>query len=105
MSVKMKLTLACVLLSLASTVACGPDAPAGTYTATIVGIKNTITFSGDRLETYNIVEGRRVFKYSISKDGTSIQLTDAVTGTVTTESFAYIREANRVILGVTAYFK
>jgi len=105
MSVKSKLALVWVLLGLVSAVACGPDAPSGTYTATIVGMKSTITFGGGRLETYNFAEGKRVFKYWISKDGRSIQLTDAVTGTVTTESFAYIREANRVVLGGTAYFR
>jgi hypothetical protein len=74
--------------------------PSGTYAATYMGIEQTITFKGDVLEIYNRLDGKHVFKYTISKDGSKLTTTDVATNVSKTYSFKYIKEYECVLSNV-----
>ncbi len=81
--------------------------PSGTYLATIYGIEQTLTFKGNVLEIYNRVDGKHVYKYAISEDGSTLTTTDIVTNTPKDYSFKYIKEyeciASDVGIGKTPF--
>ena len=80
--------------------------PSGTYTASVMGIAQTLTFkSNNTLEINDDFSGKQVGKYSISADGQSITVTNIVTNEVGTVSFKYIKEQECVVFAGVAYFK
>lgn len=82
------------------------ETPSGTYTATIIGIKQTLTFkSKNTLEMYDPVDGETLYTYSISSDGQTLTATNIATNEVTTNSFKYIPSQGLVVLVGISYFK
>ncbi len=79
--------------------------PSGTYVYTILGIEQTLTFRGDTLEVYDVLDGKRVFEYKISEDGKQLVATSVATGKTTTESFKYIKEHECVVMNGKEYYK
>jgi len=77
--------------------------PSGTYSATIFGIQQSLTFKSDTLEIYNVIDGKRIFQYTISKDGNNIRITNVATRQTTTESFSFIKEYQIVVLSGIEY--
>ena len=78
--------------------------PSGTYKATILGLTDTITFRGNILETNDVLMGKHRFTYVITGNG-FINLTDPVTGEVSSESFNYVKITNCVVLGGVSFYK
>ena len=82
------------------------EVPSGTYTLTTMGMEETVTFkSNNIIEWYNVINGKRVLKYSISDDGKTITLTNIVTNTTVSSPFKYIKEQECVVFGDAAFFK
>ena len=79
--------------------------PSGTFTAYAMGYKASVTFKRDILETYNELDGKRIFKYEISEDGQTITLTDVVSEKTTTEAFKYLKDYGIVVFRNTQYHK
>lgn len=79
--------------------------PSGTYTCTTWGIEQSITFKGSTVEFYNVLDGKRVFKYSISPDGSSLTLRNVSTGKTHTQRYKYIKEHQIVTLGEYEYHR
>ena len=79
--------------------------PSGTYVATLLGIEQTATFKGDTLEIYDRIDGKRVFKYVISPDGTEITTTNVATRETGTDDFEFIREQGIVVIGGITYYR
>jgi len=80
--------------------------PSGTYTASAMGISQTITFKGSNtLELNSDLQGKQVATYTISDDGQSITATNIVTNEVGTVSFKYIKDQDCVVLAGVAYYK
>lgn len=79
--------------------------PSGTYTGTIIGnIKQSVSFqSNNTLVVNNNVEGKTIYKYSIS--GQTITETNVVTNQTGTESYQYLPAYNLVVLGGISYYK
>ena len=82
-----------------------PTAPSGTYVATVFGIEQTITFEGEILDFFDLLEGKRVFKYKISEDGSKITATNVVTGRTFIEKFKFIKEHQIVVIGEVEYHR
>ena len=72
--------------------------PSGTYTATLFGNEQSLTFRGDVLERYDRLEGKAIFRYTISEDGSTITTTNVVSGVIETLAFKYIKEFECVVL-------
>lgn len=72
--------------------------PSGTYVGTLEGFQITLTFKGDVLEYYDQFNGKRVGKYTISQDGSTITTTDIATGATSTARFKYIKEYDCVVI-------
>jgi len=81
------------------------DNPSGTYVATLLGIEESITFRGSTVEFYNVLDGKRVFEFSISQDGHSITLTNVATGKTLTNDYRYNKEYDIVVIGVIEYHR
>lgn len=77
----------------------------GTYVATLLGVEQTATFKGDTLEMFDKFGGKRIFKYSISPDGTTITTTDIVNGKIGNESFKFIKENGVVVINNISYYR
>jgi hypothetical protein len=79
--------------------------PSGTYTGTIIGnIQQSVSFqSNNTLVVNNNVEGKTIYKYSIS--GQTITETNIVTNQTGTESYQFIPSDNLVVLGGISYYK
>ena len=75
--------------------------PSGTYVGTMQSIYGslelTITFTRDTIEYYDRINGKRIFKYTISEDGSTLT-TEDVMGTVATQDFKYDPEYECVII-------
>ena len=79
--------------------------PSGTYSATVNGIKATLTFkSNNTLEMYDAEDGDTLYTYSISNDGQTITTTNIVTHKTDTNYFQYIPSEECVVLG-SSYYK
>ncbi len=79
--------------------------PSGTYMYTQFGMQESLTVKGDTIELFNAIDGKRVFKYSISGDGKSISLTNVVTGKVVKQRFSYSTEAKAIVIGDMEYYR
>ncbi len=73
--------------------------PHGTYTAIVLGYRETITFSGDTLTTFHELDGKQVYTYRIENQ--VIRLTNVTTGVTSTRTFMYSSEDDSVTLGYT----
>jgi hypothetical protein len=93
------------------TVGCTPitkNAPHGTYTATILGIKQTITFSGDTITRYDVLGGKVILKYRLNgpaTEATDIWIQDVATGASDRVPFKYIPDQDIVVFGALTYYK
>ena len=102
LAVALLLALVVLLFSMAACVV----KPSGTYTATgLLGIKSTVTFTGDTVEMQNLLGGKDVYKYEISNNQTEIILTDPATNKSKTASYKYIKDPAGVVINGTAYYK
>jgi len=81
------------------------NGPSGTYIATVFGIEQSITFKGSTVEFFNMLDGKRVFDFSISQDGNSITLRNVATGDTSTLNYRYIKEHEIVVIGSTEYYR
>ncbi len=72
--------------------------PSGTYVGTLQGFEISLTFKGDVLEYYDKFNGKLVFKYTISQDGSTMTTTNVATGVTSTGSFKYIKEYDCVVI-------
>jgi hypothetical protein len=81
------------------------NSPSGTYIATVFGIEQSITFKGSTVEFFNMLDGKRVFDFSISQDGSSITLRNVATGDTSTLNYRYIKEHEIVAIGATEYYR
>jgi uncharacterized membrane protein (UPF0136 family) len=79
--------------------------PSGTYVATVLGIEQSITFKGSTIEFYDVLDGERIFEFSISEDGHSITLRNVVTGKTHTDNYSYIKEYDIVVIGILEYHR
>ena len=76
--------------------------PSGTYLAWAGRL--SLTFKDDTLETFNTLEGKHIFKYEISDDGTQITTTNLVTGEESTDNFKYVKELDVVYMWGLEYY-
>jgi hypothetical protein len=81
-----------------------PNNPTGTYKATILGMTDTITFRGNILETNDVLMGKHRFTYVITGNG-FINLTDPTSGTISRESFEYVKSINCVVLDGVSFYR
>jgi len=81
-----------------------PNNPTGTYKATILGMTDTITFRGNTLETNDVLMGKHRFTYVITGNG-FINLTDPTSGTISRESFEYVKSINCVVLDGVSFYR
>ena len=96
------LTAAFLLFSMAGCVV----KPSGTYTATgILGIKSSVTFTGDTVEMQGPLGGTNVYKYEIRSNNTEIILTDPATDKSQIHSYKYIKDPAGLVIDGTAYYK
>ncbi len=90
--------------------------PHGTYTATAMGIKQTITFSGDTITRYDDIGGKAILKYDYTEpnsqlpaitasEAVAIWLQDITIGTWTLVPFKYIPDQDIVVLSGVPYYK
>ncbi len=80
--------------------------PSGTYTATgVLGIKSSVTFTGNTLEMQGPLGGKNVYKFEIRSNNTEIILTDPSTDKSTIHSYKYIKDPSGVVIDGTAYYK
>ena len=81
------------------------SSPSGTYTCTILGIQQTAKFSGSTLELYNVMDGKRIYEYTIIDNGNTIKLTKVGTGETHTWSFSYVKDHDLVIIRGDEYYR
>ena len=81
------------------------DSPSGTYIATCFDFEQSITFRGSTIESYNVIDGKRVYEFSISQNGNSITLRNVATGGTKTLNYRYMKEHEIVVMGVTEYYR
>jgi len=79
--------------------------PSGTYVATFFGMEQSLTFTGDTLEIYDDFEGKRVFNYKISEDGSKIRLINVASGKTFIQSFNFVKEHQVVSLNQIEYHR
>jgi uncharacterized membrane protein (UPF0136 family) len=79
--------------------------PSGTYVATVLGFEQSITFKRSTVEFYDILDGKRIFEFSISQDGNSITLKNVATGETYTSNYRYIKEYQTVVIGQLEYHR
>jgi len=108
-SLKQKL----VTSATSSSIQAGPQLPStinlpqGTYSATIFGFVETVTFSGNTLTMYNEMDGKRIFECSFPAgiESGKIQVRNVVTNEVGITDFKYDRQYNCVTIGKITYYK
>ena len=102
LAVGVLLALVVLLFSMAACVI----KPSGTYTATgLLGIKTSVTFTGDTVEMQGPLGGKDVYKYEIRSNNTEIILTDPATNKSKISSYKYITDPAGVVIDGTAYYK
>lgn len=90
--------------------------PIGTYTVTVLGMEETITFSGDTLTVYSSFSGKRVFKYRFvqrndalrtvcATEATGIWVNNVVTGESRVLDFKYIAGEDVVVFAKVSFWK
>jgi hypothetical protein len=79
--------------------------PSGTYVATVLGFEQSITFKRSTVEFFDILEGKRIFEFSISQDGNSITSKNVATGETYTSNYRYIKEYQIVVIGQLEYHR
>ena len=100
------LVLAFSLLAISFLAAGCSSKPSGTFTATgLLGIKTSVSFSGDTVDIQTPLGGREVYKYEIRNNGTEMILTDVSNDTSKIVSYKYIKDPACVVLNGTAYYK
>ena len=107
-SITITLCNSCNLITKATSAPENVTIPHGTYTSTFLGAKATLTFTSTTLTTYNPIDGKAVYTYTISADGRTIDLVNVATGQKYQEGppqYAYSVAYDIVTLDGVQYFK
>jgi hypothetical protein len=72
--------------------------PSGVYSASIMGYEQTLTFSGNTLDIYDQLDGRKTYTYAISNNDSEISMTDIVSHVTTVKPFQYLKPYECVVL-------
>lgn len=86
--------------------------PHGTYTGVAMGITATLTFNGSTLTTYDPLDGKQIYTYTITPDGSTITYTSVATGNQITATnggffftYIYAPQYDIVTWNGTQYYK